>query len=417
MSYFFFFSYAREELRDKRLKKFYHDLENEIVLLKPDVKEHIGFRDEAGIPPGENWPESLANALKTTRVFIYMHSPHYFNSQWCKWEWFVFRMRLEKYQQQHPSCHTRPPLMLPVLWEPRCHPPPCVTEIQFAHEILGEVYAREGLRYIMKLKKQYKEDYQLFLHHFARTIVNAVEQHQLGELDQLPSLKDIPDLFQESATVAHSSHKPYGAGPRYAKFVCIAGSSDEMQAVRRDITAYGEEGEVDWKPYVPEIDDEIWRLATNIALKEKSLRPPQFLRFYGDLRNDVLLKRIEECETKNNVVVLLIDPWTLKLQQYAEVMQKYDQRHFLNSAVLILFNPKNEETSNQLAVLGDEVRAVFLRKTLNTPSDAFRDQISSLEELESELSDVLLKIRRKIIQATNVVRKISGESYPSLPMF
>lgn len=413
MSYFFFFSYARKEFeRDKLLRQFYEDLENRIFLLRPPEEgEKVGFRDEVGIPVGEIWHEALENALKTTRVFIYIYSPHYFNSWWCEWEWFVFQKRLEKYQEQYGR---RPPLMLPVLWEPDCkNAPPCATSLEFSYEVFGEVYKQKGLRFIMSRKKH---AYQPFLDDFAKMIVHTVEQQQyeLCQLDQLPSLEETQNLFcrklASGASVSRSDHKPHEAGPGYAKFVYIAGHSDEMQTVRNDVGAYGKKGGGDWKPYFPECDDEIYKISMKIVRRETSFE----FNYLRDLSNDVLLEEIKDCKTKN-VVVLLIDPWTLKLQHYAEVMGKYDQ-DIGNSAVLILFNAKNEETCNHLSILKDVVKTKFPSKISDKSSDMFRDHITSLEELESELSVALHKIRIKIIQTSPSVRKVPGEGYSSLPM-
>ena len=149
MSYLFFFSYAREDY-GKKLRMFYNDITTEISQRLPESKENIGFRDESNVKLGQKWPEALSQALRTARLFVYIHSAAYFNrSDWCGKEWHFFRMRVEQYMEDKKTCDSTPPVMIPVLWNSKCDIPPCAKNIQFTHEEFGKNYKDYGLHSIM----------------------------------------------------------------------------------------------------------------------------------------------------------------------------------------------------------------------------------------------------------------------------
>jgi TIR domain len=114
MSYWFFFSYARDDNKNKAyVRKFFDELEEEVRTLV-GVGE-VGFFDKEDIPHGAGWPEKLTTALQTSRTFISLFSPTYFSREFCGKEWTVFHSRLELYRKKTGEM---PPLLLPVLWIP-----------------------------------------------------------------------------------------------------------------------------------------------------------------------------------------------------------------------------------------------------------------------------------------------------------
>src|SRR5688572_33140691 len=116
----FFFSYARTDAGTEDLKNFYSELVQEVrrkAGLPGDTPESdIGFMDTS-IPIGAEWPEKLANALRTCRTFICLYSRGYFNSDDCGREFQVFSSRLDEFVRASRSRIERPSLILPVLWD------------------------------------------------------------------------------------------------------------------------------------------------------------------------------------------------------------------------------------------------------------------------------------------------------------
>src|SRR5262249_31949181 len=139
MTPLFFFSYARADLKNHL--KIYDDLIEQVRSQRGGkTTDGIGFLDQEDIGVGAEWPEDLKNALRTCRVFVYLHSPTYYQSEWCGKEWHVFRQRVESYLRSQPRETARPSLMLPVLWVPSCKAPAHLGDFQFHHRGLGDTY-------------------------------------------------------------------------------------------------------------------------------------------------------------------------------------------------------------------------------------------------------------------------------------
>ncbi len=148
------------------MEQFYGDLVEEIASLMPVSRKSAGFRDEAAVEPGENWPTAMANALGECQTFVYIHSPRYFASDYCGKEWAVFRGRVRHYVEVNNLPKTDPRLMLPVLW---LRPgdvamlPKAVEEVQYTHKDFGQVYSQEGLQHLIKHLSKYEAEYHDFV--------------------------------------------------------------------------------------------------------------------------------------------------------------------------------------------------------------------------------------------------------------
>jgi len=184
MSYLFFFSYARND-NEKCLIDFYNEIVKETAKRKGINESSTGFRD-VSIELGESWPDSVANALKTSSVFLYLHSPNYFSSEWCGKEWYIYNLRIEKHNK-------RMPVMIPILWIPKKDLPDCVSAIQYSHEDLGELYSKEGLRYVMNLEED--KVYRKFIVALSKKIVNISEDYYLPEIKDIKPFQCILNPF------------------------------------------------------------------------------------------------------------------------------------------------------------------------------------------------------------------------------
>lgn len=83
---------------------------------------------------------------------------------------------------------TRPALILPVLWVPEDWLPKllpsAVSEVQYKHNDFGELYAKEGLRQLMALKK-HRDKYKEFLQVFADKLLRAGDSCYVPPLDNV----------------------------------------------------------------------------------------------------------------------------------------------------------------------------------------------------------------------------------------
>ena len=412
MSYYFFFSYTRADNTGRRgdgfgfLDKFYEDLVDSICSRTGLSEKEIGFQDVIDIEPGEQWPESLAKALVTSRVFVYIHSPTYFNRPMCGKEWQVFYTRIEKYMKGNPNYQTWPPLMIPVLWTPTQQLPACASKIQYSHEDFGDLYADEGLRYMMKVSK-FDDDYQMFIEALARKVVQISEENALPELGDLPKVEEVANPFEQQV-VPQTTNNKHSSRPRSAQFIYVAGARNELEGVRNDVNAYGKEGGRDWKPYFPETEDEIAIISQRIATKE---------RFFYELLplEDNLVDMIQDSRDNNTIVILIVDPWTLELSHYSSIMKEYDSSDLFNCSLLIVFNRADNETRAKLPQLQLTIKATFVTKITHEGLESFQSDVGRREELELELAKALHYVRSRIIKISENIRQKPGTGPQTMP--
>jgi FxsC-like protein len=182
---YFFLSYARTPKHDKNDKsdpdrlvyKLYRDICQQILDIKDINPSAVGYMDRNN-QVGDNWPDELARALATCRVFVPLYSERYFSSVNCGKEWFAFRSR--ELNQQARMLKSRSAI-LPALWTP-IRPeklPPATKGLLYAHPDFGRHYAQDGFYGIMKLSR-YRREYQEAVYHFAQLIVERAEQVSLS---------------------------------------------------------------------------------------------------------------------------------------------------------------------------------------------------------------------------------------------
>lgn len=394
--YWFFFSYARDD-RDPYLKKLYDELVDSVRVNVGGSREEVGFLDTVDTKPGEEWPAVLAAALQTTRVFVPVYTPSYFVSEYCGREWQVI-------EERRKAAGGRPPVILPVLWVPADmlpgNLPDAVLDLQYSHEQLGEIYVREGLRQLMR-QRRYLDARRQIIDGLAERIVEIAREHPLPPLPAPPSIQQVPSAFQPPPG-APSPPAPAGPGtlgPRYVQFIFVAGRRNEfeLQRLRTKLEYYGGEGGPDWQPYLPDLAEEIAFLANRVAISEK-------LRYEMVPLDANLIQRLDEAERDNKVVAIIVDTWTLRLEQYHRFMREYDRRSYQNCVVLIPWN-YDEETKLTEEKLQQAVQLTFLNRSLSRDPNTFIDTIRSPEELRTNLSRALNAARMRIFTVAEVQKK------------
>ena len=318
MPYHFFFSYARLETKTKDglLDKFFNDLKNEVSTATGDWDSkdaggdppdddgmRPGFRDDR-IDEGEWWELKLDRALRTSRTFIGVCSPTYIRRDWCGREWQYFRTRVQEYHAQHVELPEPPALMIPVNWVPIPSPPEVLRVLQKAHQNLGEYYAERGLRKVMIDKPKDKDsEYQVIVGKIAERIVDVSGKCLLPNWTEVQQLKDVTSAFP-----AHAG------GPRVAQFVYLVGRGDEVSADgrRTQTSSYGESPEF-WKPYDPPDTARAARVAWDAAAKLNH-------DYYKLEPDDQLADAILKARDRRRLVVLMVDPWTLRVARYKNMI-------------------------------------------------------------------------------------------------
>jgi FxsC-like protein len=413
MAYSYFLSYARLD-RDNDpfgcIPRFFEDLDREIRRRLVIRQGLAGFFDREGIEPGDLWPEALGGALQSCRSLICLYSAAYFDSEYCGKEWSAFDLRLAKYRADGSPQGRSAPLILPVLFDPPQDLVPLpegVADIQYDDADYPDVYRENGLRYLMvRQSPALATAYEDFKDALVRRLLQLLEEHNLDPLDTLPEIKKVPSYFHHACAAAaveggQSPALSRGSGPRYADFVYVAASRDEISSIKTNVEGYGEEGGLDWKPYWPDPAKEAGLLAQGVATNEG-------FRYQVLPLSENLEKQVAEAREKNRIVILLADAWTLCLERYRDIIRRYDGIDSWNSAVTVAWNTRDEETRKQQTRLAAGVRVAFIAKSRRDKGKYFVDS-STAQELESSLGILLQRLKVEVSEISEDLRTIPSD--------
>jgi FxsC-like protein len=405
----FFLSYARFDRDDDPhncIRRFYEDLDTRVRLKTVTKEAHSGFYDGTSIQQGDEWPLALVEALGNCRIMICMYSPAYFASEYCGRESGVFDQRLVDHAKASKTVSGKAPLIKPVMLDPPqdLKPPKTIADIQMFDDDYPAVYREEGLRYLMRRNDpKLKDIYEDLLDVITHKLLEAAKSHLLPALPSLPDIKQVTSIFhprlEESGVDEKSADT---AGPVYADFIYVAGKRAEIQTLGRNVENYGDEGGLDWKPYLPGVMDEVAIAAQTVASRER-------FRYRHVPLSENIVDLIEEAQKNNRVVIIIVDTWTLCLPDYRDLMRKYDTYSFWNCAVLIAWNDKDDDTMKKRPTLEAAIRKAFVTKARSKDPNYFIDNVGSHDDLMSNLSIALQKVKFQIIDVTNDLRKIEGD--------
>src|SRR5262249_31646098 len=124
-----------------------------------------------------------------------------------------------------------------------------IVAMQRASHAHGPKYNEFGLKKIIHQPKQYRQAVEVIAQH-CRIAWNKSEQ--LPNIDIAP-LKTIKPAFPLRAGATHGERKPslpaaQPVGPRFARFLFVVASQDEIAKVRQNYDRYGSGGSA-WIPY------------------------------------------------------------------------------------------------------------------------------------------------------------------------
>jgi len=399
--YFFFLSYARED-GDQYLAKFKTDLEAEVRTRTDHRPDRICFRDRTELDVGDVWLDDLSDAIRTCKVFVPVLTLRYFKRDFCGREWAAFQARVNLAR----AAGQDPRLIIPVLWigKDSILPgvPKVVGALQFDQEKLPGEYSDEGLRFLYKINK-YDSEAQLVVAELAKRIVKVAA----AAAPYLPAdreLDRIESAWKPSAvTTAPASAAPIRSGPRYLQLIFVASSAEEIRRVRAKVDGYGALP-LDWKPFAPEVADEIALIAGQVAANEKFISTTQ--PWGPDL-----VTRIAEAEKAGTLVAVIVDTWTLRVGgPQLQVLKDYDGRKFANCAVLVPWNPRDEESVRHQATLEHSLLGYLTRTKTDNDRRYFIDQIISPDQFRGDLTRTLAALRAQVATFANVQKQALGEN-------
>lgn len=407
MPHHVFFSYARDD-QDVYLDRFFTELREEVRSLAGIVKERIGdavFRDTSEIKHGADWERVLGGALSESQTFVAVCSKTYYGREFCGKEWQYFANRVGAHEAAHPAAAPR---MFPVVWNQlpgKSRAPDVVQKRQLTHGEYGADYLKFGLRSLIK-----RDDPQarLIIERLAKSIVDVAQDEPWPGRAPKVSFDLLNNPFGgESGTVVARDGNP--RGPRCAQFVYVAALRDEFReaSISRPDEAYGDEpdSEYEWKPFFPPADTKAHRLVSHVASECDLL--PERLPISNDLDD-----QIRDAEKKNKIVILLVDPWTLKLDRYRQILQKYDERRFYNAVLIVPWNESDPMTAAQSDQLRSLLEETFSRQEI-LPD---RADLNSEAKLTAHLKTALQQCRARIVKKLRVMQRPMGPGAASLPL-
>jgi FxsC-like protein len=437
----FFLSYAHLDDRDRWVREFYADLCNELIGKAGVGKDAIGFQD-LDMPSGTRWSDELAEMLATCRIFVAMYSPSYFHSEACGKEWHAFTDRLAAAAGPDGLI---PPLVVPILWEPiqTIRMPDAAGLVQHrdpsADFDLGgnpararAVYARYGMRVIVRNRKQFSLLYQHIFASFAIEIANATRDHPLAPAPR-PRWEHTPDAFAEPAPrpapgptpgrepapapladileaasptdwfdaddqdpavellpAQRPAPPPGGArvrpGQTRVRLVVAAGTAAERSRPTDPAGYYGPRPAA-WSPFAPHDPTPLVHAAAVITLAQDMTPSLEEL-------DDSLPALLAAAERDNDLVVLLVDPRSAAAGDVAAALRPYDDRLDLNSGLVAVWNA---------ADLGSAELRTALRLTLPKRSrrrdPSYQGPVLGAEEFRRSLITVLVFLQRLLFDS------------------
>ncbi|MBI4662048.1 MAG: TIR domain-containing protein [Verrucomicrobia bacterium] len=401
----FFLSYFRADARSGNIERFYKELvtivRSKAAVLDAVKDEDVGFFDQRGIKAGDSWPDVLSEQLNQCGTMVCLYSPGYFQSEFCGKEFGAFRSRL-----------TQPggkllPLILPVLWErPDLLPDPLpgqVPAIQFKEETFGQLYADEGLDYLIRVKGDQSGEYQQFAKAFAQRLVKVAQANpNLPPVATLASLEKAPNAF--SPTVVFLPPGPKPVGPRKALFVIVAGLSTQYEGVRNMRGCYDPEDVGFWRPFDPDMDKAVSMMCLDAAQPEHVF--PDVLPPTPDL-----VEMIREADKTNRIVILLVDGWSVRIKSFKQILEAYNAapEAFVNCGILITWNEKDPETMCQQSTLLSELGQTLSRCVGSNQCSYFEHDIRSPGKLEEHIRSAIAEIRKRLIRKNLVLGRVRSD--------
>ena len=420
-TYKFFFSYARAN-SDEYLKKFFNDLSESIRgQLGLDQDDVVGFFDQPEIDLGAEWIEELNHQVQSCPVLVSLYSPAYFRSMYCGREWECFHRRRELYvtqRRQAGNTDVRPPAIIkPVIWIPLIEGQEAPAAVGGPQYFMGDPRAPHNLAGLKKMRKQYGnflDDYEGFIEQLKNEIIEAQEV-ELPPIGDFPGLEKIQSAFHPipepdttetpPPVVAPTTVRP--RGPKFVRFVFIAGKPEQFPDGARQREYYLQFGGGEWKPYYPDAPRPIMSLAQYVAADLDI--------FSEELRiGDNLAQEVRNAESDGSLVVLFVDSWTAELPEYRRILTTIDQQNYFNCSIFVPWNEKDPQTTGRQEELRRLLREqIFPRwsrfANLEQPI-FFRDEIRSITELRDQLEDTLRQLQPLV--GMGIIEKATKETIP-----
>ncbi|WP_422771804.1 TIR-like protein FxsC [Plantactinospora sp. WMMC1484] len=389
----FFLSYARSD-DDPYVERFYRDLCAEVrVRAGLASNAEVGFFDRSSIEIGATWSAELVDALGNACSFVALVSPRYFTSEPCGREWQIFADRM---RQHEAAGDARLAALLPVLWLPPRQVPEVVQAVQYDRDVFSEAYRRDGLRQLMRLRRN-EDEYLEAISILADRIVDNATTDPLTPLPKHRRVDFVsvrsafhPDVETRDPTAGENT--PIRSHADHVHFLIAAPNQREASTVRREVQFYGAAA-LDWAPYRPSLPDPLASFARAIAARRglsSEASPLPMPTGTGVPTNG------------DSIVVLLVDAWATQLDDYRQALTEQD-RQAPATAAMVPRSHEDRETHDNWRRLSDGLRSVLLRRVASGEALTFRADILSHRSFDEDLQVVLEVARNRLFAEADQV--------------
>ncbi|GAA2243064.1 hypothetical protein GCM10010368_04870 [Streptomyces roseiscleroticus] len=411
-----FLSYCGEDNDAYLVTDFFGDLCNEIRHTTTLAADDIGYQ-YMGMRVATEWRKELTDALGSCKVFLAMISPRYFANDFCGKEWWVFAERQRMHIESTP-CSESPQFIIPVMWE-KCRLEgaaaiPKVASDIWAHDpALGRVYAERGLRQMVQLKKKYHVDYPEFVIALGRRVTELIEASRLPRYEVSENIDSLVNAFLAPNTdrrapepTAPYDSDPEPSGPRHVTLTVAASTRKEIGTVRKDTSCYGDQAD-DWAPYKPDAPDPVVGYAIDVA-REMNLLP------YPRPFDDEVLELLDTAEAENQLAIIILDPWTTKMESRRKALRDYDRTLSVNVGVVVPRSVADDESRVNAELLHAEVVTLLNRHT-KFQMPTFRHSLETVASFKDGVRQVLVELSRLVFSEFTPARGLTGYAFVQRP--
>lgn len=415
----FFISYAHSDgsLQESKLvEQFFKDLRSEVMSKTGDSSDVCGYLDSYNLKTGDLWKSDLSTAIRTSRTFICLMNARYFRREYCGKEWQLFENRCKAFKDKEG---VQPNLIFPVVWDlpEEGQFPSFATDLQFGMSLDGvsdldrpnvEDFNRKGMRFVIKRREtSHINAYELCIETLAKEIIKSAAKFVLPEvLDiNLPTLDQIPAKFPVKLgkpILAVGTQEQTAA--IQAKFAVIAAKKSEIQGVLdSQPEAYGG-GPQEWIPFHPSSQRRFYHIAQTQANEHDLMC--EWLKV-----DENLVKEVKEAENNNGLVIMVVDPTTVRLNSYSDLLRKFDEYAFRNCVVLL------PDTGAMLDkdLAEKAIEQSLKNRFLTNNSHYLRKNINSVDSLELQISIAIKYLGETLAAERSPVRALRPGRFDAPP--
>ena len=432
MSYYTFISYTGPDY-SAYMQIFFDDLLAELNGRQPLTEsEQMSFFDQKEIERGEDWGETLKDALQTSKVLIPLYSPRYFNSPDCGREWWVFQQRREAYVDDPvrggEEALKLPPIIKPVMWIPfragTAVPPDIdrvISATQYSTGDRLDVFNKEGLNYVLMKFGNKHPQYVDYVKNLAVEILDAADDYEVAPLPHLPLWEEVTSAFHPQSLDPSEPQtiSPTIVSSNHIRFVFVAAHPASFGSTR-SADPYRESGRGDWKPFLPyKNDNRIFRIVQQIVSEDPLAFTSDEIPFEHSLD---LRAAVDNAWSEGKLVILLVDGWTIywdsRSQRMLEAFDHDSARgHFYyNCSVIVPWNEQDKDSDLIREKIEETIENTFEFRTkiLRNPI-YYRDSVRNKEQLREALRDILTLIKAEIRGKQTVTRPLpAGSDNPAV---